>query len=146
MAVALIAMCTLSPTSDSQVKGWVKFTQMEDHMMIEGEITGLTSGKHVFHVYEMGDCSAPAASSTGGHFNPSHENHGSPKSKVRHAGDLGNITADKDGTAKLKFEDKVIQIYGDESIAGKSLVIHADSDDLESQLVENASRVVLFKR
>src|ERR1019366_5467643 len=135
---SLSAMCTLSPASDSLVKGWVKFTQMNGYVEIEGEVTGLTPGKHGFHVQEKGDCSVSDASSAGGHFNPSNEKHGSPKSKVRHVGDLGNIRADRDGIAKFKFEDKVIKLSGEESILDKSLLLHADSDDLETQPAGNA--------
>jgi Cu-Zn family superoxide dismutase len=141
-ASPLMAMCTLSPASDSQVKGWVKFTQMKAYVKIEGEITGLTPGKHGFHVHEKGDCSAPDATSAGGHFNPTNKIHGGPSSKNRHVGDLGNITADKNGTAKINFKDNVIRLSGDNSILDRSLIVHGDRDDLKSQPVGNAGKRV----
>jgi len=138
----LMAMCTLSPASDSQVKGWVKFTQKNGYVEIEGEVTGLTPGKHGFHVHEKGDCSAPDATSAGGHFNPEHKAHGAPTSKTRHVGDLGNIKGDKNGTAKFKFKDKVIQLSGEDSILDKSLILHADLDDMKTQPTGNAGKRV----
>jgi Cu-Zn family superoxide dismutase len=138
----LMAKCTLSPASDSQVKGWVEFTQMKGCVKIEGEITGLTPGKHGFHVHEKGDCSAPDATSAGGHFNPTNKDHGGPMSKDRHVGDLGNITANKNGTAKFNFKDKVIQLSGENSILDRSLIVHGDRDDLKSQPVGNAGKRV----
>lgn len=134
----LAAMCTLSPASSSTVKGWVKFTQMKGYITIEGDITGLTPGKHGFHVHEKGDCSAPDATSAGGHFNPTKEAHGAPTSAVRHVGDLGNIKADKTGEAKFKFRDKVIQLSGEDSIVDKALILHANLDDEKTQPTGNA--------
>ncbi len=138
----LKAMCTLSPASDSQTKGWVKFTQVGNYVLVEGEITGLTPGKHGFHVHEKGDCSAPDAVSAGGHFNPEHKTHGSPSSKTRHVGDLGNIKADKNGNAKFKFKDKVVQLSGEDSILDKALILHADMDDMKTQPTGNAGKRV----
>ncbi|HEY5037816.1 MAG TPA: superoxide dismutase family protein [bacterium] len=141
-AAPLGAMCTLSSASDSQVKGWVKFTQKSGYVMVEGEITGLVPGKHGFHVHEKGDCSAPDATSAGGHFNPEHKTHGAPSGKTRHVGDLGNIKANKNGTAKFKFKDKVIQLSGEDSILDKSLILHADMDDMKTQPTGNAGKRV----
>jgi superoxide dismutase, Cu-Zn family len=141
-APILKAMCTLSPASNSQVKGWVQFTQMNGYVVVEGEITGLTRGKHGFHVHEKGDCSAPDASSAGGHFNPTHMEHGAPTSRIRHVGDLGNIRADKNGTAKFKFRDKIIQLTGEDSILDKSLILNADPDDMKTQPSGNAGKRV----
>jgi len=138
----LTAMCTLSPASDSQVKGWVKFTEKGSYVEVEGDITGLTPGKHGFHVHEKGDCSAPDAASAGGHFNPEHQDHGSPKNVIRHVGDLGNIKADKDGKASFRFKDKVIRLSGKDSIIDKALILHADLDDMKTQPTGNAGKRV----
>jgi len=68
--------------------------------------------------------------SAGGHFNPNGKNHGGPKDEDRHAGDLGNITADENGVAKFEITDSQIPVNGANSIVGRSVVVHADNDDL----------------
>ena len=65
------------------------------------------------------------------HFNPYGKDHGGPEMKNRHVGDLGNIYFDKKGEAKYSFQDDYIKLRGTKSnIIGRSVVIHADRDDL----------------
>ncbi|MBM3791898.1 MAG: superoxide dismutase family protein, partial [Acidobacteria bacterium] len=88
------AICVLHPTEGSQVHGIVTFTKEGDRVRVVADIEGLTPGDHGFHIHEYGDCSAADATSAGGHFNPGMHAHGGPADQTRHAGDLGNITAD----------------------------------------------------
>lgn len=134
----LTAMCTLSPASGSQVKGWVKFTQSKGYVLVEGDVTGLAPGKHGFHIHDKGDCSAPDATSAGGHFNPTKQQHGKPNSPKSHMGDMGNITADKTGHAKFKFKDKVLQLSGENTIVDRAIIVHAALDDEKTQPTGNA--------
>ena len=65
-----------------------------------------------------------------GHFNPTGATHASPTDKVRHAGDLGNITADSDGVAVVDIVDHMIPLHGPQTIVGRSIVVHEKQDDL----------------
>lgn len=132
------AMCTLSSASGSQVQGWVKFTQLKSSVLVEGDVTGLTPGKHGFHIHDKGDCSAPDATSAGGHFNPMKQMHGVPNSTKSHMGDLGNIKADSTGHAKFKFKNKIIQLSGEYSIVDRAIIVHAALDDEKTQPTGNA--------
>src|ERR1700709_1272815 len=87
------AVAVLSPTANSKVMGTVTFTKSGDDVKVVADITGLTPGKHGFHIHEFGDCSAPDATSAGSHFNPTKHQHGAPEASARHAGDMGNIEA-----------------------------------------------------
>src|ERR1700722_4375174 len=72
------ATAILKPTKGSKAKGTVRFNEIPPNVHIIADITGLSPGKHGFHIHEKGDCSAPDASSAGGHFNPEHKMHGGP--------------------------------------------------------------------
>jgi Cu-Zn family superoxide dismutase len=114
------------------------FTQLKGYVLVEGDIKGLTPGKHGFHIHDKGDCSAPDAASAGGHFNPTNQKHGPPNSAKSHMGDLGNISADSSGNAKFKFKDKFIQLTGEHSIVDRSVIVHANLDDEKTQPTGNS--------
>nr|AJD25265.1 Cu/Zn superoxide dismutase-like protein [Plectreurys tristis] len=67
---------------------------------VNGQISGLTSGKHGFHVHQFGDLSNGCAAA-GGHYNPFNRQHGAPSDTIRHVGDLGNIDANSNGVAQI---------------------------------------------
>ena len=115
--------------------GDVVFTQKGDKLQVHAELTGMPPGTHGIHIHEKGDLSAPDLSSAGGHYDPDmHKMHGAPNtSAMVHAGDLGNITADSAGNAKLDLTVTGISVGGTNDIVGKSVIIHAKADDLHTQ-------------
>ena len=130
----LKAVAVLHPTGSNKVSGTITFTEVADGVQVQAEITGLASGNHGFHVHEFGDCSAPDASSAGGHFNPTGKPHAGPDALERHVGDMGNVEADASGKAKLDYVDHQISLTNDQqSVIGRSVVVHAKADDLKSQ-------------
>jgi Cu-Zn family superoxide dismutase len=126
--MSLKAVCVLAGET---VKGVVHFSQVgaDGLIHVSGEICGLTTGPHGFHIHEFGD-NTNGCTSAGGHFNPHGKTHGAPEDDVRHAGDLGNVSAGTDGVAKLDIKDKAISLSGPLSIIGRTVVVHADVDDL----------------
>jgi Cu-Zn family superoxide dismutase len=132
------ATAVLHPTKDSKVEGWVAFVPAEKGVKVTGVITGLTPGKHGFHVHEFGDCTAPDATSAGAHFNPTGEPHGAPTDPKRHEGDLGNVEAGADGKVTLDYTDPALSFDGAKSILGHGVIVHAAPDDLKSQPGGNA--------
>jgi len=130
----LKAIAVLHPTEGNKVGGIVQFTEVADGVRVQAEITGLTPGKHGFHVHEFGDCSAADLASAGAHFNPTNKPHGGPDTAERHVGDMGNVEADASGTAKLDYVDHDISLTNDQrSVIGRSAVVHAKPDDLKTQ-------------
>jgi len=112
------------------VTGLVTFTQTDaENCTIEYEIEGLAPGNHGFHVHEKADFSNGCASA-GPHYNPFGKWHGGPDDEERHVGDLGNLVAGEDGVAKGSMTDKLIKIYGEYTVIGRSMMVHADEDDL----------------
>jgi superoxide dismutase, Cu-Zn family len=133
-AAPLRAIAVLHPTAGNKAAGTVTFTEVANGVRVHAEITGLTPGKHGFHVHEFGDCSAPDANSAGAHFNPTNEPHAGPDAKERHVGDMGNVDAEASGKAKLEYVDHDMSLGNDQkSVIGRSVVVHAKADDLKSQ-------------
>jgi len=130
----LKAIAVLHPTEGNKVSGTVTFVEVADGVQIQAEITGLSPGKHGFHVHEFGDCSAVDLASAGAHFNPTSKPHAGPDAAERHVGDMGNVEADASGAAKLDYVDHEISLTNDQrSVIGRSVVLHAKADDLKSQ-------------
>ncbi|MEP0547837.1 MAG: superoxide dismutase family protein [Rhodothermales bacterium] len=129
------AVATLSPTEGNDVRGRVTFADTPDGVRIVAEISGLSEGMHGFHVHETGDCSAPDATSAGGHFNPDDTPHGAPEAPApeRHDGDLGNLEAGADGIARYERIDPNVALSGPASVIGKAVIVHAGQDDFTSQ-------------
>lgn len=129
----------LSPTEESQTAGVVVFTMTDQGIRVEATVTGLDSeSRHGFHIHEFGDCRAPDATSAGGHYNPTDEEHGAPSDDLRHMGDLGNLPADAQGTASVDFLDAKLELNGPNSILGRAVIVHAGTDDFQSQPTGNA--------
>lgn len=123
------AVCVMK--GDSSVSGVIQFEQEKDGepVKVTGEIGGLKEGLHGFHVHEFGD-NTNGCTSAGPHFNPFGKEHGGPTDDNRHVGDLGNVTAGDDGKAPVNMTDKQLSLTGPQSIIGRTMVVHADPDDL----------------
>ena len=127
----------VKPINGSKIKGWVQFHKINrKQVRIRAEIQGLTPlKKYGFHIHEYGDCREEGAKA-GSHFNPHKALHAGPHSPHRHEGDLGNLEAGKDGVART---EKVIKLKCRHlKIGGRSVIIHAQEDDLKSQPTGNA--------
>jgi len=111
-------------------QGVIRFNQIsKTSCVIEGTIDGLSPGEHGLAVHEAGDVSRGCAT-LGDHFNPRNaRRHGSPENveSDRHAGDLGNITADQTGRASFRIVDSVLKVW---DIIGRGIVVSENKDDL----------------
>ena len=122
----------------SKVKGVVHFTEENGKTSIEVIAEGIKSGPHGFHIHEGKDCTGDF-SSAGGHFNPTTKTHGAPDA-AHHAGDLGNVTADKNKKIQQTIAAEGLTLTGTDSIVGKTVIIHQDRDDLKSQPAGNSGK------
>ncbi len=139
--VAAGAAVMLEPTEGNQTRGELRFAAVGDRIEVTGTISGLPGNStHGFHVHETGDCSAPDATSAGGHFNPASTDHGRVGQGEHHAGDSDNITADADGNATVQgwLEGATVGDGAATDIVGKAVIVHADEDDYATQPTGNA--------
>ncbi|MGH8054776.1 MAG: superoxide dismutase family protein [Stenotrophomonas sp.] len=137
-----VATAQLQPTKDSSVAGTITFSVVDGMLRASGDISGLKpDSEHGFHIHEKGDCSAPDATSAGGHFNPMHAKHGMIVMAFHHGGDMPNIKADAQGNAHVDgpVPSSVNAGKGDAfDIIGRGLIVHADPDDYKTQPTGNA--------
>lgn len=124
----------ISIINGSGLSGIVSFSQENAsapvHVLID--IRGFRSGGiHAIHIHEYGDMRS-GCKSLGGHWNPSGTDHGHAGwTTTRHAGDLiNNIHANPQGVVMHEFSDPSLTLYGNDSILGRSVVIHEGADDL----------------
>src|SRR5262245_56424893 len=74
------ASVQLAATQVNTASGSLSLTESVDGVRVTGTIQGLKpDSKFGFHIHEKGDCGAPDASSAGGHFNPTNQQHGNPE-------------------------------------------------------------------
>jgi Cu-Zn family superoxide dismutase len=138
------AQAELEPKSGSGVAGTLLLHERPGKgVHIEGRVTGLAPGKHGFHIHVNGNCDSPDGSSAGGHYAPLGGRHAAPTDKNRHMGDLGNIVANAEGVAELDVmaEGLTLNLMGLNSIAERSLIIHAKEDDFTDPAGNSGARV-----
>lgn len=150
--VGLTASADLkSPSGDS--KGTVTFRQAATGVLIMADVRGLTPGGHAFIIHEAGTCT-PDFSPAGDHFNPSGAEHGfiHPVRKRGepgggHGGDLPNIYAASDGSARADFFMDGITLAagplhsvfdGD----GSAVIVHEKPDSCRAEESDTGERVV----
>lgn len=123
--------------SGSNATGEVAFTEENGVVKMEAKLEGLTEGTHAIHIHEKADCSADDGTSTGGHWNPTHEKHGKwGDAEGYHKGDIGNMEADANGNATISMETDEWCIGCDDenkNIVGKAIIVHDGKDDFVSQ-------------
>jgi Cu-Zn family superoxide dismutase len=132
LSAVATAAAPISPTLGNEAKGVVMFYEQRDgRVMVVADLEGLEPGqKHAMHVHEKGDCSAPDATSAGGHYNPENHPHAMPPHEPRHAGDLGNVTADGAGRAHYEITVDNITVRGARNpVDGRAVIVHAQIDD-----------------
>mmetsp|Transcript_13521 Transcript_13521/g.30743 ORF Transcript_13521/g.30743 Transcript_13521/m.30743 type:complete len:195 (+) Transcript_13521:70-654(+) len=138
MPYPITATCEVGPNGkpcsggvdDGKCTGVVTFKQTDANTcVISWDIKGMTKGLHGFHIHEKADFSNGCLSA-GPHYNPFNKLHGAPEDEDRHVGDLGNIKAGDDGCSKGTIKDRLIKLEGETSVIGRSVMVHADPDDL----------------
>lgn len=118
-------------TESSKIDGEVLFEQNGQDVKVKAFFSKLPAGEHGFHIHKAGDLRGEGCKGACDHFHRgSPSRHGGPpgSSGLRHTGDLGNIAL---GPGDKAFEKTyVLKNLSVESLFGRSVIIHADPDDL----------------
>ena len=118
--------------NNKNCKGTIEFQEQSNTNKIKiiVSLENIKEGKHGIHIHETGNLS-DGCKSCCAHFNPTNSVHGGPNDKIRHIGDLGNITANKNSKCNEILYDDKIKLRGTKyNIIGRSIVIHEKEDDL----------------
>lgn len=130
------ASVQLTPTQSHSAFGTLNLLVEGDAVRINGTLQGLSpKGEFGFHIHEKGDCSAPDASSAGGHFNPANAQHGNPQGESHHAGDMLNAISDAAGVAQVDAVATGVSLTSGlpNDIHGRAIVMHEKPDDYSTQ-------------
>lgn len=133
---------TMEAKSGSDVEGQVIFTESDGVVTMHARFGKMTPGTHAIHLHEKADCSSEDGTSTGGHWNPTHERHGKwGDAEGYHKGDIGNFEVNENGEGEVIFETDEWCIGCEDdtkNIIGKSVIVHESPDDFVSQPTGNA--------
>lgn len=128
---------SMDSKSGSTAKGEAYFTESNGMVSLEAKFSGLKPGTHAIHIHEKADCSAEDATSSGGHWNPTHAKHGKwGDAEGYHKGDIGNFEVGDDGVGHVSMQtDEWCIGCGDENkdILGKAVIVHEGKDDFTTQ-------------
>lgn len=120
--------------AEGKTIGGATFTQEPEGVRIRMEVTGISPGIHGFHFHETGKCDTPDFASAGAHFNPLGKKHGLLSMEGPHAGDLPNIVAAADGSAKVDWLAHGLTLMQGKPNSlrkegGSAIMIHEKQDD-----------------
>ena len=138
LAALPVAAKTRVELKDAQGKsvGTVILWEQGPGVGMEIHLHDLTPGEHGIHFHQNAKCEGPDFKSAGPHFNPEGKKHGLENPEGHHAGDMHNITADANGKAEGRFENKDVTLgEGSHSLfsnGGTAIVIHAKGDDMKT--------------
>ncbi|WP_245204001.1 superoxide dismutase family protein [Ammoniphilus resinae] len=124
----------------SHVIGTAKLTQQAKGVLMEVNVTGLTPpGKHGIHIHEKAFRGTDFATA-GGHLNPYGKEHGLENPKGPHLGDMPNLEVQANGAGKGKFNlpGATLEPGKENSLRGKSIIIHAKEDDQKTNPAGNS--------
>ena len=130
---AATGAAAIEGTADgSDIEGTLKFEDTDKGLKVTGTLENIPTGEHGFHIHEFGDCS-DEGKAAGGHFNPDQHPHGDVMKegvmKV-HAGDMGNLVADKEGMTKVDLVIPGVSLNGGKfGVVGRAVIVHEKPDD-----------------
>ena len=151
ITVGLTATASLQSPNGDPV-GNVEFRQAALGVLVMADLKGLSPGGHAFVIHETGVCT-PNFDAAGDHFDPTDAEHGFIHASWKrgdptggHGGDLLNIYAADDGSARADFLTEGItlnqgprhSVFDDD---GSAIIVHEKPDPYGEEEVDTGSRV-----
>ena len=99
--------------TDGAVIGNATFEQTPTGVLMSVDVAGLPPGGHGIHLHAVGSCT-PSFKAATGHINPDKVKHGLRNPDGPDNGDLPNLYAAADGTARAEFFTTRVSVAGGE--------------------------------
>ena len=124
------------------VIGKATFEQTPHGVLMFVEVAGLPPGPHGIHLHAAGSCTPDFKQATG-HINPDQVAHGLRNPEGPDNGDLPNLYAAADGSARAEFFTTMVSVAGGDVPAlldedGSAEFIHEQPDDHLTQPIGGA--------
>ncbi len=128
--------------ADGKVIGKAAFEQTPTGVLMSVDVAGLPPGGHGIHLHAVGACTPNFKAATG-HINPGKVKHGLRDPEGPDNGDLPNLYAAADGSARAEFFTTRISVAGGNMPAlldedGSAVIIHENPDDHMAQPIGGA--------
>ena len=155
IAITALATCIAPPVASAAdmagadiigaggaVIGKATFEQTPTGVLMSVEATGLPPGGHGIHLHAAGSCT-PSFKAATGHINPDKVMHGLRNPEGPDNGDLPNLFAAADGSARAEFFTTRVSVAGGDMPAlldedGSAVIIHENPDDHMTQPIGGA--------
>ena len=129
-------------STDGAVIGKATFEQTPTGVLISVDVAGLPPGGHGIHLHATGSCTPDFKAATG-HINPGKVKHGLRNPEGPDEGDLPNLFAAADGSARAEFFTARVSVAGGEAPTlldedGSAVIIHESPDDHMAQPIGGA--------
>jgi Cu-Zn family superoxide dismutase len=123
--------------TDGAVIGKATFEQTPTGVLMSVDVAGLPPGAHGIHLHAAGACTPNFKAATG-HINPNKMQHGLRNPDGPDNGDLPNLYAAADGSARAEFFTTRVSVTGGDMPAlldedGSAVIIHENPDDHMAQ-------------
>jgi len=132
--------------SNSEVSGNAIFKKTSKGTKLTVALAGKKNTNVAAHIHSGNECDYVDGSKAMGHWNPTNEAHGYWGTESFHSGDLGNIKLNSKGKGWLVVVDNNtrwgLEKSGNNSVVGKTIIIHSGYDDGTSQPTGNAGERV----
>ena len=127
--------------NSKQTIGKAHFQQLPGGVLIQVDLTSLSPGAHAIHLHAVGACD-PDFKAAKGHINAAGRKHGLANPEGPDNGDLPNIFAAADGTAKAELFTTLVSLSGSEASLldadGSAVVLHENPDNHIDQPIGGA--------
>ena len=122
---------------DGAAIGKATFEQTPTGVLMSVDVAGLPPGGHGIHLHAVGSCTPNFKAATG-HINPGKVKHGLRNPEGPDNGDLPNLYAAADGSARAEFFTTRVSVTGGDMPAlldedGSAVIIHENPDDHMAQ-------------